>query len=159
MIKTIKCENCGANMSMDTENTMRFCPFCGNAIKIPENYVDLEKFKAKHTEEVRQRIVKEKLEERKRDNKSTIITAICIVILIITCGFLIVQVDPDSKCERIVELIQQLIEKEDYDKALLEAQKIRVEKQGLFDSRFDRWENQRKDLIELIEQKKKESGK
>lgn len=159
MTKTIKCENCGANMNTDTENAMRFCPFCGNAIKLPENYVDLAKYTMQHKENIRRQMREEKLDDEKRDNKSTIILFICIALVLVGIGYLFTRVDPDMKCERLVESVQRLIREENYEDALLEAQKIRVEKSGLFDSRYDRWENQRKDLIRLIEQKKKESGK
>lgn len=159
MTKTIKCDNCGANMKTDTDNAMRFCPFCGNAIKMSEDYIDLAKYTMKHNENVRRQIVKENQEKEKRNNKQTIIEIICIILIIIACGFLIAHVDPNRKCEQLVEKVQSLIIEENYDEAMLEAQKIRVEKRGLFDSQYDRWENQRKDLIKLIEHKRKESGK
>lgn len=159
MTKTIKCENCGANMNTDTDNAMRFCPFCGNAIKLPEDYIDLAKFQAKHNEEVRKQIVKEQIESEKRNHKNTIVYGVCLIVIMAVIWYGITQTDPDMKCERIVNKVQQLLAEENYDGAILEAQKIRVEKNGIFDSRYDRWENQRKDLIKLIEQKKKVSGK
>lgn len=158
MTKMVKCENCGANMNTDTDNAIRFCPFCGNAMKMPEDYIDLVKFQAKHNETVRQQMVKESIEYEKRDRKSTIITVICIAVVIAICGLVIAAVDPDMKCERIVNHVYQLINEGKYDEALLEAQKIRVDKEGLFDSRYDRWERQRNDIVKLIEQKKREAN-
>lgn len=157
MTKTIKCENCGANMGIDTDNAMRFCPFCGNEIKIREDFVDLAKYAIKHNEAVRQQIVKEKREDSKRNNKTFIIEITCFILILVVFGYLLTRVDPDMKCERLVEKVQQLIIDGKYDEALLEAQKIRVNKEGLIDERYNRWENQRKDLIKLIEQKKKEA--
>jgi len=155
MTKTIKCENCGANMNTDTDNAMRFCPFCGTAMKLPEDYVDLAKFTLKHNETVRQRKVSEEKEDEKRSLKITgiIFGAIFAIIALI----FILRGNIDAKLEATTAKVQQLILDRDYDQALILAQTIRVEKDGLFDPKYDRWENQRKDLIKIIEQKKKEA--
>lgn len=160
MSKTIKCENCGANMNIDTDNAMRFCPFCGNAMKVPEDYIDLAKFTMKHEETVRQTKTKEEAEDKKRTGK---LVAILFGSIIGICALAIILVNvfhgnADAKLEKTVAEVQQLIINGDYDQALVMAQTIRVEKEGLFDERYNRWENQRKDIIKLIEQKKKETN-
>ena len=161
MLKTIKCENCGANMNTDTDNAMRFCPFCGAAMQLPEDIVDLAKFTLKHEEKVRQKKVEEHIAEDKRSAKvvAIIFGSIFGVILLALALFYGLRGNADAKLEKLTAEVQQMILDGDYDQALIMAQSIRVEKEGLFDEHFNRWENQRKDLIRLIEQKKKESSK
>ena len=156
-MKTIKCDSCGANLNTDTDNVIQFCPFCGNAIKMPENCIDLAKFVIKHEESVRKQKV---IEEKARDKQlAKIFAAIFGVAIIICAMYFILRGNNDSQLKKKVSEVQQMIIDENYDDALVAAQSIRVEKEGLFDSRYAYWENQRKDLMKLIEQKKKESGK
>ena len=159
MFMTIKCENCGGNLQQDSEKPVAFCPYCGVAVKQPEDLVDLAKFTMKHEEEVRQRQVQESKEKEKRDNKIGFIWfgllfAICAILTII---MLVPRNNQKKSAEETTKKVQQLILEQKYDEALLEAQNIRITKDGLFDDEYYRWENQRKELIKIIEQKQKET--
>lgn len=153
---TTKCENCGATLQIDTENAIKFCPYCGYALKLPEDMVDLAKFAMKHEEAVRQRKVEEK---RKDDKRIWMIIAIPFIVAILAVSiYFIVRGNGDAKVDQIAVEVQQLIMDGDYDTALVKAQLIRVEKQGIFDDHYNKYENLRNDLIKLIEQKKRESN-
>ena len=157
MKKSIKCENCGAIMQTDTENELRFCPYCGYAMEMPEDIVGLAKFQMKHEENVRQQKVKE---QKETDKHIMIGLAVFFGLVILTVAIIFIsRGNTDAGLERTVAEVQQLIIEGNYDEALIRAQTIRVQKDGLFDERYSRWENQRKDLIKLIEQKKRVSGK
>lgn len=146
-------------MQMDADNAMRFCPFCGAATKLPEDFVDLAKFTMKHEETVRQTKVKEKAESEKRTLKFAVIWFGAIFAIIGLTLFLTNNAERQTevKLENIIAEVQQLVADGNYDEALLKAQTIRVEKDGLFDGNYRRWENQRKDLIRLIKKKQKEA--
>ena len=75
-METTKCENCGASLQIDTENAMKFCPYCGNIVKAPDSKIEFEKYKMKHEEQVRQQIVKENREDSAKDIKTGIAIAI-----------------------------------------------------------------------------------
>ena len=66
MKQIVKCQNCSANLETDSENHLKFCPYCGTEIQIDETAFDHEKFVLKHEEEVRQQKVKEKAEEDRK---------------------------------------------------------------------------------------------
>lgn len=154
----MKCENCGANMRADRRT--KFCPYCGATIRQPDTVVDLEEVRANHAENMRVLEYQRKEKEDKNSNK-LILGIFAGVILLLAIGFAIAfipKANENNSLQKQVEKVQQLIVSGDYDAALVEAQTIRVEKRGLFDDHYSKWENQRKDLIRLIEQKKKESG-
>lgn len=152
----MKCESCGAVMNADGNRSILYCPYCGFSLKQPETAVDYAKFVLQHNEEVRQRIRKEKTEDEKRKNRSDWLWIVVWIMLLAASFAGISYTNPERKLNNTVAHVQQLILEEKYEEALVEAQTIRVEKKSLFDSNYGRWENQRKDLIRLIEQKQKE---
>lgn len=160
MANTIHCDNCGANMNVDPDNPMQFCPYCGAALKRDETIYDYARFKAKHDEQVRQKMVAEKKEDDKRTFKWLMLFIAIPLLALVLLGVFqeVPKASEDSRLNALVEEVQQLIISGDYDEALTKAQGIRVEKDGWFDDRFSKWENQRKDLIKLIEQKQRESN-
>lgn len=160
MAKTIHCDNCGASMNADSDNAMAFCPYCGAALKQDETIYDYARFKAKHDEQVRKTVSAEKREDDRRTVKGAIIVFASLIAL---CALVIVIVrankgSADARLEQLTTEVQQLIIDGNYDEAMVKVQGIRVEKDGWFDERYSRWENQRKDLIRLIEQKQRESN-
>ena len=61
MGQNIKCENCGANLSI--KERLQFCPYCGSKVQIPETEFDHAKYVLEHDEQVRKQKVKEKNKE------------------------------------------------------------------------------------------------
>lgn len=154
---TVKCDNCGAVMRQNAKKPIAFCPYCGYSVKLPESSTDFERFKMEHNEEVRRRkFVEERLVE-KENNKSINRLFIGIAVaLVFSMGLIFyLAYAPKNKLENQVKKVQQLIADGDYETALIEAQSIRKDKDGLFDSEPAYWDNQRKDLIKLIETEKR----
>ena len=154
----IKCDNCGANLQTDTETAMKFCPYCGFGLKVSEDIVDLAKFKMKHDEEVRQRIVNEENAHSKRIVKRTILIVIASLLAMAGMFYALFTIDEDHKMDRLSNEVQKLILQGDYETASIKVEGIRVEKKSLFDDHFNKYENLRNDLKKLIEQKKRESN-
>ncbi len=155
MAAETKCKQCGG--SVPTKG--KFCPFCGSAVVVPETEFDFKKFELEHKEAVRQQIAKEKSIQEMKSNKETAIYFICLAlfILIVALAVIIPRNAEDNRLNQTVAKVQQLILNGDLDQAIVEVETIRVEKDGLFDSRFSKWENTRNDLKKLIEQKRRES--
>ena len=158
----MQCPSCGASITQDNERAVLFCPYCGASI--PQEKSDLDKILEhdKYTKEleekVRQRKEYEKRTAQKEEERSRnrlVIVLICIFVLLL--GILSYSSNaPQRKLENQVKKVQQLIAQGEYDKALIEAQSIRKDKSGLFDSEPAFWDQQRNDLIKLIEEKKNE---
>lgn len=155
MTAETKCKQCGG--SVPTKG--KFCPFCGSAVAVPETEFDFKKFELEHKEAVRQQMVLEKDIREKKTNKGLIIFLICFVLffLAIALAVIIPRRLEENRLNQTVAKVQQLIINGDLDQAIVEVETIRVEKDGLFDSRFSKWENTRNDLKKLIEQKRRES--
>lgn len=161
MKRSFKCENCGASLMVSDREPIQFCSYCGAAIQRAETAVDLERVRAEHAQTMHMMDSYDKERETKQDHKEIIIGLIILLLVLgVMCWFAFVpKAMDDKRLDAQVTKVQQLILNGNYDEALIEAQSIRVQKEGLIDDRYNRWENQRKDLIKLIEQKKKESGK
>ena len=155
MTAETKCKQCGG--SVPTKG--KFCPFCGSAVPVPETEFDFKKFELEHKEAVRQQIAKEKSIQETKSNKGIAIYFICfaLFILVVALAVIIPRNAEDNRLNQTVAKVQQLIINGDLDQAIVEVETIRVEKDGLFDSRFSKWENTRNDLKKLIEQKRRES--
>lgn len=154
MAKEFKCENCGGNLKTDSEHRMQFCPYCGAAVKIPETAFDHEKFVLEHQEKVRQQKVKE-------DRKGTfiIIGVLALVFIMLIIYNTISDNEQKAKyanADQQIAKVQELISTGEYDQALIEAESIRVSKEGLLDWDYNKYESARKDLIKLIKEKQKE---
>ena len=156
-----KCPNCGNNVLVDRQHIAQFCSQCGAPLKIPETAFDHEKFVLEHEEKVRQRKVQEEREKERTDHKIGLIAFFSLIGLALFC-FAISLIFTNAsnqkyvKADKQIEIVQQLITAGDYDRALIEAESIRVAKEGLFDSKYSHYENTRKDLIKLIKEKQKE---
>ncbi len=145
-------------MRVNEDKPIMFCPYCGYALKLPENLVDLAKFQMKHNEEVRQRIVREEISNNKRIAKRTVLIVIASVLAMAAMFYVLFAIDEDHKIDRLSNEVQQLILKGEYEEASIKVEGIRVEKKGLFDEHFNKYESLRNDLKRLIEQKKRESN-
>lgn len=66
MKTSIKCEACGANLEIDSEKHLKFCPYCGAAVQIPKTAFEHEKEMAEFNEKVRQNQVQEKIKQEKK---------------------------------------------------------------------------------------------
>ena len=153
----VKCQNCGAMLMQNEEKSVLFCPFCGAELPKEEGAYDYSKFVLKHNEEVRQRMVEE---EKKSDRRQWLIFLAIFAAFGLAIYFGVVH--PHNirvaKLEATLQEVYTDINEGRYDEAMVKVQSIRVEKEGWFDERYSRWENQRKDLIRLIEQKQRESN-
>ncbi len=162
-MEQMKCSACGGSIMIDEHRAILYCPFCGT--KMPQKQDALDKiirhkeYTRQFEEEVRQRKVAEKRadeKEKDRSSKRLLVGLVCALVVIFGFMFYMAYA-PKNKLENQVKKVQQLIAEGNYNLALIEAQSIRKDKDGLFDSEPAFWEQQRKDLIKLIEQKKKES--
>lgn len=85
----LKCENCGANLKIDTDNIQAFCQYCGSKLLIDMDRLSevlKEKEKTKQVIEKEQHITKRKemdqnykKEKEKREFKETIIVFILVI--------------------------------------------------------------------------------
>lgn len=97
----LKCQNCGANLDVDLDRLMAFCPYCGEKLLIDTEQLSsvlVEKEKTKQKEmELNNKIEYEKIindEKRKnkdhefKDNlKSTIVLLICLFIIFLFMAY------------------------------------------------------------------------
>lgn len=83
MKTSIKCEACGANLEIDSEKHLKFCPYCGAAVQIPKTAFEHEKEMAEFNEKVRQNQVQEKIKQEKSSNLMLLGFVIGLVILVI----------------------------------------------------------------------------
>lgn len=156
-----KCPNCGNNVLVDRHHIAQFCSQCGTPLKIPETIFDHEKFVLEHEEKVRQTKVKEAREKEKTDRKHTnAFLLLCVGIIAAAFLYLHFNVKASKqknvKADQQIKIVQELMAAGDYDRALIEAESIRVAKDGLWDPDYKHYENARKDLIKLIKEKQKE---
>lgn len=151
----MKCENCGANLKADQKT--RFCPYCGTIFEIAES----GKFKSNQEIDLRFLDYQVKETKAKSERRLYIIAAVSLLVLfLITAAInLVPNWSEDTRINRLSDRVQQLIIEGDYEAAAIEVESIRVEKQGLFDGRYNKYETLRNDLKKLIEKKKRESGK
>lgn len=150
----MKCENCGATMQV-TEHT-KFCPFCGEKIVIPkselEHEIDFAKYAMQHEEAVRQG-------KEKSSNKKLILSILLLMLIGALSIGAVYLVSEEVRADRLIKEVQQLIIQGDYDTAEVKVEGIRVDSQGSTADSYEKYESIRNELKNLIEQKKKESGK
>ena len=81
----MKCDNCGATLEYNEEQRLKFCPFCGFALPVPEDAASMEKYRLEHEEKVRQQKVEEERENKKRAAKQKNRELLCILALLALC--------------------------------------------------------------------------
>ena len=170
------CSNCNANLKIDLDNLQAYCPYCGEKLMIDvEDLGELlkEKEKTKRTinKEMHRtnRMKLEKEYEEKAKDKDWRKTIIGTVFAVIVLGVIFISLDRDLDSSRKrhnekVEYLQQLeieieedIKNGDYDSALLKAYKLYCDG-GWSSDEEKAWDEKRKAYIELIEEKKRETG-
>lgn len=148
-------------IEMKKRNAFR-CPKCGSTVFEGDHFCSAcgneffkEDWSTEKVELMKQRMVLDYDQKEKKRGGVFIVLAV-IAALVLLFAMDLYYPTEEKKLEAIVTKVQELILQEDYETAMVEVQAIRVKKEGLFDSNYDHWENQRKDLIKLIEQKQKE---
>ena len=134
----VKCPNCGANLKIDTEKSMKFCPFCGGEFPKEEGFYDFKKYELKHQEAV-----------DKHDDKVT--TRLLLGMLIFAIILLLSAYIPDkieaSRLNALIAEVQTDIVEGRLDEAEVKVLQIPSDK--------DEWNQKREDLQKIIQERKK----
>ncbi len=168
-MQTIKCPNCGANIEIDDIRDTFYCTYCGSPIqRDPDNtftYRTVDVAKIKEIESNERIKIKQMEDDKKFDFSSfvigfaTIASIGALVFIFITSYYS--ERKEEQRLQGIVTEIQQDIMSGDYDAALIKANGLHMSENSWANNKteeIERWNQQREELIELIEKKKKESG-
>ncbi len=164
-IRTLKCPECGASLEMVRATDVMYCSFCGAKVLLTDpdvldSTVKIRKIEAKENIVTKLTDAVNKHEEIKRTERSkqkkiAFIVLICFIVLY--GGFFIhVKRESDrmeSELKNIVIEIQEDINAGDYDSALLKANRIHYTSNWSRDKK-QAWDDVRKAVIKLIEEKK-----
>lgn len=166
------CPRCKAVINYDPNDDVIRCEYCGATFKNKrsglESVIKYANDRSKEKNSLKKRKYEQEIELRKQQNiqriKEKKISLILLAIMgVITFGGLIIGVSGSSKkhdanekeLTAIVEEIQILIEKEDYDNALIKAALLH-EDSGYSSESEKKWDETRESLIALINEKKEQ---
>lgn len=166
-LQSAKCPNCGANIEVDELRDSFYCSYCGSQVQRDSSntfrIVDVAKIKEIESNER----LKNKEMEIGREANNTSRRIMIIGIAIGALLFLIAAISgfvtdsktkkEDQRLQEIVIEIQEDILNEDYDSALLKANRLHM--YSAWAGKDKEWDQRREELIELINKKKEEANK
>ncbi len=173
----LRCNNCSAQLDIDLDNLQIYCPYCGQKLMIGFDQLGkvlAEKEKTKRTierEEQQTRRVQMAYEhearERDKERKATARGNVLPWVFLITLGLILPTLyfgsairEHKQKVANLQEIeieIEEAIQKQDYDLALLKANNLYLDDQYSSEETAT-WDAKRKALLEIIEEKQRESN-
>jgi len=168
-LKPIKCANCGAQLEIDLDNIITFCPYCGSKLMIETDQLgriisEKEETKRQFIHEANKTIrSKNKLDFEERDRKNSL--KYCYIGIAVCFGFmLLLMIRQDKRHDKTEKYLKNLeteiesaIKEEDYDTALLEANRLHCD-DDFSEEEKATWDDKRESLINIIEEKKREAA-
>ncbi len=168
-LKPIKCANCGAQLEIDLDNIITFCPYCGSKLMIETDQLgriisEKEETKRQFIHETHKTIrSKNKLDYEERNNNNTLkylliwmALSFFVFLFLVFLGYR----RHDTKVKYLKQLeneIEESIKEEDYDTALLKANRLYCD-DNFSEEETTTWDNKRESLISIIEEKKREAA-
>lgn len=166
----LTCQNCHAQLEMDLDKMLVYCPYCGKKLGVEID--DLSKVLLEREKTNRDKVKREyDIQEKKldfeqketskiRDHKSTLIAAVFvwviigIIALVASSSLRSSERKHDAhikELEQIEQQIDELILQEQYDEALLLANKLYAT--NGYSTDIETWDKKRETYIELINEK------
>lgn len=172
---TLKCPNCGSNLSFGEERDYLFCQYCGVKLIIDnENehiyrHIDEADMKRAETEKiVKLKKIEFNEKKAKKESKTDMLIGIIVIILLIVgvvsfnsyfSGEESKSIQQEATLQELVDEIMNDVKEERFDDAYIKAQSIKYT-ENWSDEIEEKWDNTRKQVINyIIQEEKRVTGK